>query len=469
MTAKPMISKIKILIGILVIGIILICGLLISNNQPIPIQQSKYIEISIDEKFERISNIHLPIDKTEAEIIVKKFCESKNPDYSYGYDIMKKVGNEWKVQIVNMNGLCYAAVNVKSGETNCEKCDDVKLFPPFEQVTITTDKTEYEEGETVKIIVKNGLDKSIWHNGVPGICENAFSIGLKKDDYKEFHPLATAWCIASVEELKSHSETVFELNLDEYSINEFTGYNIKLPVTYKLEFNYAFSKKDSWAKEEKVYSNEFTIREKSALDLRCSEKISGVGPCEVEKLGYEFDLNKRKCVGRYVTGCSLETPFNSLEECWEVCEEKLVLDLLCSKKVVGKGDCPGAFLGYEFDQSKETCVEKGVSGCSIETPFNSLEECQRVCEKKENVILPNEDELVKCNNNSDCVLVNSNCCPCRAGGGVICINKKYFGDWDQKLDCRSEIGGLACPTVYLCDDNPTGCRCMDNACKGVRE
>lgn len=33
-----------------------------------------------------------------------------------------------------------------------------------QQVTITTDKTEYEQGETVKIIVENNLNKAIWYH-----------------------------------------------------------------------------------------------------------------------------------------------------------------------------------------------------------------------------------------------------------------------------------------------------------------
>ncbi|OQX54290.1 MAG: hypothetical protein B5M48_01435, partial [Candidatus Omnitrophica bacterium 4484_213] len=30
------------------------------------------------------------------------------------------------------------------------------------QVTITTDKTEYEQGETVKVVLKNNLDKPVF-------------------------------------------------------------------------------------------------------------------------------------------------------------------------------------------------------------------------------------------------------------------------------------------------------------------
>ena len=141
-------SKIKILIGILVVGIVLIGGWWIWENQYISIQSpesiTQSVKISVGGNSKVISGIQLPIDENEAEKIVKKFCKSKNSGAVYGYDTIKEVDNEWKIQIVNMNGMCYAVVNVKSGETNCEKCDDVKLFPPFEEVSIITNKTEYE-------------------------------------------------------------------------------------------------------------------------------------------------------------------------------------------------------------------------------------------------------------------------------------------------------------------------------------
>ena len=54
---------------------------------------------------------------------------------------------------------------------------------------------------------------------------------------------------------------------------------------------------------------------------------------------------------------------------------------LCKQKVKGNGMCEAYFEGYEFDNSVDKCVKKGVSGCSFETPFKTLEECQSVCEK----------------------------------------------------------------------------------------
>lgn len=53
----------------------------------------------------------------------------------------------------------------------------------------------------------------------------------------------------------------------------------------------------------------------------------------------------------------------------------------CKEKVKGSGICEAFFYGYEFDNSVGKCVEEGAGGCGIETPFETLEECQNICEK----------------------------------------------------------------------------------------
>jgi len=54
----------------------------------------------------------------------------------------------------------------------------------------------------------------------------------------------------------------------------------------------------------------------------------------------------------------------------------------CKQKVKGKGICEAFWIGYQYADSQGKCVEEGVSGCSFETPFDSLEECQKACEKE---------------------------------------------------------------------------------------
>ena len=76
---------------------------------------------------------------------------------------------------------------------------------------------------------------------------------------------------------------------------------------------------------ETIYSNEFTIKEKSALDVRCEEKVKAINSgrmvCTVLRNGVEFNLSEGKCVKVEFSACSVESPFETLEECQEVCEE----------------------------------------------------------------------------------------------------------------------------------------------------
>lgn len=263
-------SKIKILIGILIAGILLIGGWGIWKSQHIPTQPSKSIiqselKISVDGKLETITDIYLPIDKIEAEKIVKKFCEPENPNYDYDYNAIKKVNDEWRIPIYNLNCPCYAVVNIESGETNCMK------EIPFEiqQVTITTDKTEYEQGEIVSIRVKNNLDKSIWYYEWSEFgCIGGFSIGKRKEGYKEFYPLATEKCLRPIVKLEPKSERVYKLNLSlsTPARKHWEEYNVELLGTFKLKFNYFLnetSARQHYINEAiTIYSNEFTIRKR---------------------------------------------------------------------------------------------------------------------------------------------------------------------------------------------------------------
>ena len=54
----------------------------------------------------------------------------------------------------------------------------------------------------------------------------------------------------------------------------------------------------------------------------------------------------------------------------------------CNEKVEGEGFCEARFAGYEYDASTNKCITQQVAGCSLKSGFNTLEECQRVCENK---------------------------------------------------------------------------------------
>jgi len=54
---------------------------------------------------------------------------------------------------------------------------------------------------------------------------------------------------------------------------------------------------------------------------------------------------------------------------------------LCEQKVKINGPCEALRSGYEFDSSTQQCVRITKSGCSVVSPFETIEECQNTCIK----------------------------------------------------------------------------------------
>ena len=51
----------------------------------------------------------------------------------------------------------------------------------------------------------------------------------------------------------------------------------------------------------------------------CSANVEPIGPCIVDKVGYEFDTATDTCSEVIVQGCAIESPFESLVECQAAC------------------------------------------------------------------------------------------------------------------------------------------------------
>ena len=137
-----------------------------------------------------------------------------------------------------------------------------------QEVTITTDKLEYEPGAQIKIMARNCLDESIWYiyakpypwwkleKREDGIWK---SMGILLPTLTEFGKQ----CIApppplSIEEISYELEPNSEINdiWDQRKCNGSTAF-IE-PGTYRILFNYGFNI-DSINKKT-IYSNEFTIK-----------------------------------------------------------------------------------------------------------------------------------------------------------------------------------------------------------------
>jgi len=208
------------------------------------------------------------------------------------------------------------------------------------KLAILTDKAEYEQGEEVKISVINNTEDEIF------LTFPSIEI-YEQDDTDlgggQWRAIRMVWSGCGV-----------------------AGGLSYLPLSAGGSSVYAWDQKEKWCPEEKpwgarmdfqnarggkyrissvivertkdveedpnnisgqptdnfVYSNEFTINEISAADPRCGKKVRGIGPCEAGASGYEYDPAVNKCFSGFASGCSFEIPFNSLEECRDVCERK---------------------------------------------------------------------------------------------------------------------------------------------------
>ena len=63
----------------------------------------------------------------------------------------------------------------------------------------------------------------------------------------------------------------------------------------------------------------------------------------------------------------------------------------CSANVEPIGDCIEDKYGYEFNTESDKCVQVIVKGCAVESPFESLVECQSACFTSEK----DKDKLIK--------------------------------------------------------------------------
>ena len=92
------------------------------------------------------------------------------------------------------------------------------------------------------------------------------------------------------------------------------------------------------------------------------------------------------------------------------------VDARCEQQVKGIGICDGMTNGYQYNQETEKCEIKEVSGCGADSPFDSLGECQTICEQKEDIPVecPNdcicdpEGNIIECEDNVEEDELNNN-------------------------------------------------------------
>ena len=349
-------TKTKILVGILAIGLILI---ILLSIQPLKNTTQTELKISVDGNFKVMHTIQLPIDVTEARTIVEKFCEPENPDNAYGYDTIKKVDDKWRIQIVNMNCLCYASVNTETGETNCTECICAGLFPPFgEEVTITTDKTEYGRGEMITVIVTNNREASISYSSFP------FMLYKHKDRKWEafVYPWRSGLMEPQVEVVPPFEEIeppLVEMKTDTGKVfSDLIDTKRLVPGRYKIEFQYTIGpNKKIW---ETIHSNEFMIKEEQEVTITTDKTEYEQG--ETVKITVRNNFGGEICYLTYSGSDCWKLPFRvenfiSDENKWE--------DIPIGKQIEGcpqymsmpASKCSNEPINFSWDQHQ---MNKGV-------------------------------------------------------------------------------------------------------------
>lgn len=299
-------------------------------------------------------------------------------------------------------------------------------IPAANTLSISTDKTEYLKGEEVKINIANAENemfltfpsievfepadenlgggqwktiRTVWSGcgvvgGLPYLPLSPGEPSVYSWDQKE------KWCAGG---------SADDLNIQEAEAGK---YRVKGAIVLRTRSKEEDPNNISGQlTSDFVYSNEFTIKEKTAIDSKCNQKVNIIAGCYGENVvaGFEFDSNTAKCITKY----------------------------------------------FISDPSLQYIKTSGY--CRAETPFNTLEECQSVCETK--------TDFYSCSADSDCVPVRADCCGCNAGGKATAINSKFIFEWNDK--CK-KTEPVMCPAVMSNDPSCFGTvKCVNNICEMI--
>ena len=168
------------------------------------------------------------------------------------------------------------------------------------EVSIATDKTEYEQGEGIKITLKNNLDKSIYFGRETACSEELIPLGFLIEEFKNGKwtrvQTNSLICNGLGQEVELMPEKSFEFNWSqEYFI--VTDHQVNkdkvFPGKYRVCFRFNFSKEETDYKEV-ICSNEFAIKEKSIAATIVLDIIKEVIPQNYNldtSRAFERDLN----------------------------------------------------------------------------------------------------------------------------------------------------------------------------------
>jgi hypothetical protein len=269
---KIMTKKTKILIGILVI-VVLVCGWQIwiirkgIKKLPLKITYEKIMTCSNDSECYCCDGLGMgkqhPLtfayEEAHANVCINKNYLDK------GYEI------ECQHNIEDEKTFC--------GTHQC-KCENNKcvstLKPPFtEEVLVYTNKKEYEQGEIVKVTIKNNLPegKPIWYNCIPITIGRNQPLPLIVFKYTDGE-----WINIYEDPSIKHPQDICQhgsgIPIEFQFIGGIYKDIFKDSGKYKIGFVYTLDKSAPAIDWLTSYSNEFTVREKKTIDLETCNKIA---------------------------------------------------------------------------------------------------------------------------------------------------------------------------------------------------
>jgi len=274
-----------------------------------------------------------------------------------------KIAAEYIPRFVLMFCL-IVSLGVLVSSLSCLQKNKPVSVPAETKLDILTDKAEYLQGEEVKIDIKNDTKNEVFLT-FPSIEE--FKSSDKNLDGGKWKAIRIVWAGCGVtgglpylplDAGKSYTYLwdqkekwcvgePWEANMD-YQEARPGKYRVKSAIVSRTKSaeedpnNISGQLADSF-----IYSNEFTIKEKIAIDARCGKKAE-FGSCRGSSEGYEFDLAANKCVKKLTAEyCVQASPFNSLEECQDICEVKTDFNSCTadSECVPVRADCCGCNAG----------------------------------------------------------------------------------------------------------------------------
>ncbi len=152
-------------------------------------------------------------------------------------------------------------------------CDDAQAtptpvpptsVPDQKAVIVFTDKAEYQQGETVKLWVKNNLDAPLWY-AKEAVCGRAFWLARDCETLRLAPGMVCEWEIPWHDFRRLGPGQV--LQDDEVGVREGEWYALDLsaPGCYSIAFTYSLVEKqalgEGWgADRQEVVSDEFIIK-----------------------------------------------------------------------------------------------------------------------------------------------------------------------------------------------------------------